>query len=148
MKHVYKRSVRIIALALAWVIALSITASTASTASAESAKEPVQPYYVGMSQFFVSLDIPASGRSEVLTIISLTDKEYSADLTAELQKWDNGKWSTIKRWKTNGSYFVRIEQNWYVLLGNKYRVHATATVYDKNGKVLDTAYKDSVTIMY
>lgn len=142
MKHVYKRSVRIIALALVWVIALSITAS------AESAKETVQPYYVGMSQFFVSLDIPASGRSEVLTVISLTDKEYSADLTAELQKWDNGKWSTIKSWKTNGSYFVRIEQNWYVLLGNKYRVHATATVYDKNGKVLDTAYKDSVTITY
>lgn len=142
MKHFYKRSVRIIALALVWVIALSITAS------AESAKELAQPYYVGMSQFFVSLDIPASGRSEVLTIVSLTDKEYSADLTAELQKWDNGKWSTIKRWETNGSYFVRIEQNWYVLLGNKYRVHATVTVYDKNGKVLDTAYKDSVTITY
>lgn len=142
MKHFYKRSVRIIALALAWVIALSITASAAS------AEESVQPYYVGMNQFFVSLDILASGHSEVLAIISLTDKEYSADLTAELQKWDNGKWTTIKSWKTNGEYFVRIEQNWYVLLGNKYRVHATATVYDKNGKILDKAYKDSGTVTY
>lgn len=140
MKHICYRLTCIVAMFLVCVIVLSITVS-ADTGE-------IEPYYATLLNFSTTLSVSPSGQSKVRGVISLISDDYTADLTTELQQWNNGNWSTIRSWKTRGTEYVESVGYWYVMLGHSYRVHASATVYDQNGKVLERATKNSATVTY
>ena len=140
MKCICYRSARIVAMILVCVMSLSIFASAINV--------DAQPYYLSIARFSIQFDIPASGRSDIVGSVVSSSSDYSVNLTVELQQWKNSSWSTIKSWTTSGKGYVMIDENWYVVMGNKYRIHAAATVYDQNGKVLERATKNLATVTY
>lgn len=140
MKRICHRPACIIALVLVCVMSLSIFASAAEV--------NVRPYYIAMTDFATTLSIPVSGQAKVRGEVILVDADYTVSLTMELQQWRNASWAAIKSWTASGNGRVRIDENWHVVLGHKYRIHATATIYDQNGKVLERATKNSATVTY
>lgn len=140
MKRICHRLACIVAMVLVCAMSLRIFASAAEI--------NLQPRYTTVTYFYATLSIPPSGQSKIQGGVSLTNLSYTVNLTMELQQWRNASWATIKSWTTRGKDHVVIDENWSVVLGYKYRIHATATVYDQNGKVLERATKNSATVTY
>lgn len=65
--------------------------------------------------------------------------DYTADVTVELKR--DG--ITIKTWTASGSEVISAGGTYYVTSGHEYVVTTTATVYDSNGKIVESPSKDS-----
>lgn len=121
-----KKSIRSV---LALVLVLGVLAASVATVYA------VQPRYTGISSISANIGISSSGAATCKGTVDV-DPGYTADLKVELRQ--DG--ITIKTWTESGSGTIRISQVRYVTSGHNYIVKATATVYDGNGKVVETPY--------
>ena len=98
----------------------------------------IEPRYTGVVQLRSSLNISAGGAASCAGKAVLRDG-YTVDLVIELKQ--DG--TTIKTWTKSGSGTVSGGGTYYVASGHDYIVVTTATVYDKDGKVVETPSKDS-----
>lgn len=127
---------RIIALLL--VLALFTALPLTTFASFPPESQSVQPRYIVIK----SLSAGLSGQSGYVTVsgkVTVTDPTLTCYLTVELQKKENGTWSTIDAWYNNGAIAVAISQNYYLLSG-QYRTKVTARIYNSSNVLVETAY--------
>lgn len=99
--------------------------------------------YVGVSRLSSALEISSKGAASC-TGWAILRSGYTADVKVELKQ--DGK--TIKTWTSSGSGTVTAEGTYYVATGHDYVVTTTATVYDKDGKIVENPSKDSVSSHY
>ncbi len=96
------------------------------------------PRYTGIATITSALTISETGKATCDGKVILWSG-YSVDLTVELKR--DG--ITIKTWTSSGSDMVSAGGTYYVASGHEYVVTTTATVYDSNGKIVESPSKDS-----
>ena len=99
--------------------------------------------YVGVSNLNSTLTISSKGAARCTGEIILRPG-YTADLTVELKQ--DG--TIIKTWTSTGSGTISAGSTYFVTSGHDYVVTTTATVYDSNGKIVETLSKDSAKVSY
>ena len=135
---------KLIALVLSVLCVCSI--SNLSTAAATE-NLPIQPYYTGLAQVTVSLDILDTTLGALYAdcygFVALYDG-YSADITMSLQRSsDKSDWSTIKSWETSGEEEIRISEGYFILVDYYYRVNILIYVYYPSGSIAEIISKYS-----
>ena len=98
----------------------------------------ITPRYTGITVLTAGLDISGMGRSVSDGTVHLRSG-YTADVTVELKQ--DG--TTIKTWTSSGSSVISAGGIYYVASGHEYTVTTTATVYDANGKFVESVSKTS-----
>ena len=105
--------------------------------------QAVEPRYTGITRINSTLTISAKGAARCTGEIMLRPG-YTADLTVELKQ--DG--TIIKTWTGTGSGTISAGGTYFVTSGHDYVVTTTATVYDSNGKIVETPSKDSTKVSY
>ena len=122
----------------------AFTFTTVNAAAISSSQQDIQPRYVGVYRVSSELDISSSGRANVHTLLE-TFSNYTASVTATLYR-DSGTF--VKSWSRSGGGNVEFQESHYVASGHDYYVTLSATIYDRNGKAVDTVIKDSTVVSY
>lgn len=123
----------------AFTLVLILGALVASLATAHA----VELRYIGISKISSNLSISSGGAATCKGTV-IVDSGYTADVKVELKQ--DG--TTIKTWTDSGSGTIRISEIHYVESGHKYIVKTSATIYDSNGKVVESPYKNSLEKSY
>lgn len=131
---------RIISLLLVSILMMLLPLN--SFASGSAAPQNVQPRYIAIAELGAGL----SGESGYVTVsgrVLVTNPTLTCQLTVELQKKENGTWSTIDAWFNSGVISVSINENYYLLSGD-YRTKVTAKIYDSSNTLIEiaTTYHD------
>lgn len=111
------------------ILALGMLLSSISIVQAST----IEPRYTGLINLKGSLTISAQGKATCDGTVYL-ESGYTVDLKVELTR--DG--TTIKTWLNSGSGTVSAGGIYYVTPGHTYVVTATATVYNANGRVVET----------
>jgi len=98
----------------------------------------VQPRYTGVAMITSSLNISATGGA-VCDGSATVRSGYKANLTVELKR--DG--TTIKTWTASGTGLIDAGGTYYVTSGHTYVVTTTVTVYDSNGRFVESPSVDS-----
>lgn len=98
----------------------------------------IMPLYTGVASLTSGLTVSNTGKATCNGNVMLWD-DYTADVTVELKR--DG--ITIKTWTASGSEVISAGGTYYVTSGHEYVVTTTATVYDSNGKIVESPSKDS-----
>ena len=98
------------------------------------------PRFTHVSVIVAGLSIDEFGYATPYGIVQLSKEGFSTTLTCELQRFKDGKWSTLKTWTPSGdtAFGTGIEGGYYVSSGYIYRSHVTAIVKDSSGKTVET----------
>ena len=105
--------------------------------------QAVEPRYTGITRINSTLTISAKGAARCTGEIMLRPG-YTADLTVELKQ--DG--TIIKTQTGTGSGTISAGGTYFVTSGHDYVVTTTATVYDSNGKIVESPSKDSAEVSY
>lgn len=97
----------------------------------------IQPRFTGLKDFVCSLSL--DGKDAKMMSKATCSSDYKVKVKVELQKYDGSKWTTIKTMFGTKSFYSSVNENCTVDTGGTYRLNCTATVYDNNGKVVETA---------
>ena len=129
------------------VLAIICVSSIVMPAASAVEESPMQPYYIGISQVNISLDISGTSLgadlAKCLGLVMLYDG-YSADVTLSLQRSSNKTdWSTIKSWDASGEEEVSIYKEYFVVNGYYYRLNVLAYVYYPSGGIAEIVSKYS-----
>lgn len=109
----------------------------------------IQPRYTILRNFVADLDIGSSGLASVYSSVDAQNDVYTLSLEMELQRSTNGRtWSGVKSWSASQTGHISLDKTIYVSSGYSYRIHATATISNSSGRVVETATTDSSTIRY
>lgn len=123
--------------AISLLLALSMLMANLVTAQA------IELRYTGITRIHSDLTISAKGVASCEGKVALRSG-YTADLTVELKQ--DGV--TIETWTKAGSGIITAGGTRFVSSGHDYILVTTATVYDKDGKIIETPSKDSVKVSY
>lgn len=125
-----------------------ISANIAFADNIVSSDEPViiKPEYVIISSIQTTFTISSSGRADCYAVVTVPNG-YTVDLKVELQRISGGL-EIIKTWETSGESRISLDEPWYVLPGNSYRLRVTATTYDSNGNYVESPTEYSVIQKY
>lgn len=108
-----------------------------SMAEPVEASETLQPRYTYIQSFTFSLKIDDStGLATCTGMIDIRTTD-PVKIVLYLQKYEDGTWSTIKRWESNGSMCAALSKQIYVSKGYTYRLCAYGYVYDAEGTQLE-----------
>lgn len=103
----------------------------------------VEPRHIGLTSLRSTLDISAGGAASCNGRV-VVKSGYTVNLKVELKQ--DG--TTIKTWTSSGSGTVTGGGIYYVTSGHDYVVTATATVYDKDGSLIEAPFVDSAKKSY
>ena len=127
------------------LVACALCTTLAPVSKATNTSD-IEPYYTGIAQVSVSIDIDSTTLGELTTsycFVRLYDG-YNADVTLSLQRSsDKSNWTTIKDWETSGEEQLEIEKEYFVLEGYYYRVNVLVFVYNENGGIVEIVTKNS-----
>lgn len=91
--------------------------------------ERISPYTLYIEDSRSDLTI-SSGQAQVSSHIMGRSDVTKVKIVARLQKYENGKWTTIKTYtKTSNSSFASLSETYSVTKGYTYRVSNTLTAY-------------------
>ena len=129
-------------------IALIFTLSVVLSVALAAVNPGISPQYTYTSVIKSTINVSGSTAS---ASGSITPKpsNYRTFVKVELQKKENGSWTTIASWtKSNESGVSSVKGSKTLTKGITYRVYTTGKVYDSSGNLLETAYKASNTYSY
>ncbi len=127
---------------------LLVFACLLPTTLAANANE-IQPRYTTIESFLSELYINSSGYATIYSSVDTNVTSYTVSLSVELQRSSNNRtWSSVRSWNGSQAGHISLDKNQYVSSGYTYRIHATATVTNSSGRVVETATKDSATVSY
>ena len=118
-----------------------------SFAAVKPGTDVVSPQNIAIAATDNILELGSLGK---LTCLGSTEVQdgYNAKVTVELQRHQNGSWTTIKTWSDYGDAFAAIEKDYYVTSGYYYRLKLTHQAYTAGGTLVETIYKYSDVINY
>ena len=123
-----------------FILVIAMFAAMFTTASAISPLQTdIQPRYIGIIAADVNLEISSSGNATVKATVRASSG-YTVNLDVSLMR-DSG--TSVKSWSDSGGGTVEIQKNYYVTPGHDYYVLATISVFDQNGRQVDTIEKET-----
>ena len=109
----------------------------------------ISPNYTYIMLLHAGLTINSSGKAQCVGGVDASSNSYDAELTVSLQKYENGSWKSVKSWSDSGTgqSNLLIDEPYYVVRGT-YRVRTTARIFDRLGKLLESASLNSDEVTY
>ncbi len=147
----YKKFIgKILATVVAGIMCFSMAvfASPANAAPTQSSNLDIiiTPMFVAITDCSVGIDDYGWGQMHCYADTAV-QSGYTAKVTAELQRYSGGIWTTIKSWTNTASGFAVVDNSWYVTSGYSYRVKGTHQSLS-GSTVLETFVSYSNTINY
>lgn len=143
MKHTWKKTVSACSLGLC--LALSVApCALAAQPTTVPAVESAMPRYLNIR---ITPSISINGGAASISVSIPPDSGYEYDLTITLQKKGLIFWGEEENWTVSGSSARTVSKTVSVSSGT-YRVLVEGTVYDANGKEVDTVSETSATATY
>lgn len=100
----------------------------------------IQPRFTNISVFYNDFYITEKGKAVLTSYIDARNVD-ECKISMCLQKYQNGRWITVKNWSsTESGTFCGIGETWYVLSGYQYRMKAYAYVYTSDELVESTSF--------
>lgn len=107
----------------------------------------IQPYFTNINVFYNDFNITNQGKAMLTSIVDARNVDRIR-IEIYLQRYQNGRWNTVKSWETNqNGTLATLGENWYVASGYQYRMLSYAYVY-KDGIIVDSTMFSSTTIIY
>ncbi len=100
-------------------------------------QEIIEPRYEVISNVTAYLFISESGQAACDASAS-TFPGYRVEILAELQRQEGRSWTTIRDWDGSGDDYAGASGYWYVMPGYSYRLKVTVTIYDSNGRIIES----------
>lgn len=122
----------------------AFTVTIVNAATISSSQSDIQPRYEGVYRATSELAVSSSGRANVHALLEVSTN-YTAKGTIALY-CDSGTY--VKSWDCSGAGSIEVQENYYVASGHNYYVTLSATIYNRNGRVVDTVTKDSAVVRY
>lgn len=122
-------------LLLSLVLVFGVLAPVAYAAPAVRA---VQPRYIRIGSFDTAFNINSNGKATCYASVESWYDTDTVDLTMELQRLEDGTWTTIKTWTGSGTHFTTLDKIWYVLTSYEHRIKVTAKIYNAAGVLLES----------
>lgn len=110
-----------------------------STLSVDSAN------YIAISSVYLNLKM--SGGMFECSGNTMTEDNYTAGVTVNLQRYDGG-WETIETWSDTGEQIAEVDKYYTPLKGYKYRLYSVHKAYNGNGSCIESVTKYSDTYDY
>lgn len=99
-------------------------------AQAKGGNDIAVPYMLYIDSTSAALDISSGGTAQIETKLFGTASVTKVSITAKLQQYKNGDWTTIKTFtKSKDSTSVTLSDTYPVTKGYTYRVQSTVTAY-------------------
>lgn len=136
-KHVFNRMVLMLVI-VATLCSMTSSAFAAGTNDLADAAEMVSPRYAGIRELSADLTISSSGKAFCQVNAELYSA-YTGKITMRLVNQSNGG-QTVKSWSSDGAV---CSGNYYVFKGNTYQVTAVLSVYDSEGRLVESVPKSS-----
>lgn len=132
---------RIFTLILALLLTASVVPAHAADGEAKSKDGYIiSPMFTNINMFGNDLSINESGKATVTSQLWARNCD-EVQISAYLQQYSNGQWTTIKSWSTTQSgTAVALEGVWYVLSGYEYRLVSYGYVYSGGVLLESTSY--------
>lgn len=122
------------------VLVLSLTVGMVpATAVQTNDESEIQPCYIDLYQVAANISISSGGKA---TCTGYADAYKTTDeirMTLYLQRYENGKWVTIKYWQASGYGNLVMSRDYYVVPGYKYHTLTMVSLYDSTGKYIEGA---------
>ena len=137
---------KLIATVLCVVMCLGMGA-VSSFAAVKPGNDVITPQNIAIIATDNFIELGSLGK---LTCLGSTEVQdgYNAKVTVELQRYQNGSWTTIKTWTDYGDAFATVDKDYYVTSGYYYRLKITHQAYTYSGTLVETIYKYSDVINY
>lgn len=107
--------------------------------------------YVGIDDFRVNLSINGSDIAQCEAYLTTSISCCTPTLAVTLKKSTNGQaWTSVKSWTATGSYLLgaSVDETIAVASGYQYKLFATGRIFNSEGVVIETAYKNSAAVAY
>ncbi|GMQ58384.1 hypothetical protein AN1V17_27790 [Vallitalea sediminicola] len=99
-----------------------------------------QPYFVSIITFENTFEISTYGRASVTSYLFARNVN-KVKITANLQKYTDGDWKTIKSWSgSEDDTSCLTGGKWYIASGNTYRITSYGYTYKDDEFVESTVY--------
>lgn len=122
------------------VLVLSLAVGMVPAAAVEmNDVSEIQPLYQDLSLISASIDISAAGKATCNGYATTYNTTDEIRMTLYLQRYEDGKWVTIKYWSATGHKSLIMEGYWYVVPGYKYHTLTMVSIYDSTGKYIEGA---------
>lgn len=118
---------------LSIMVVLSLLLSYFPYVSAASA---ISPRYIVIQSFTLDFNINAAGDAECKGSVEVRDTSL-VKLSLELQRYQNGGWTTVKTWNKTGTGIASLYTTKNVSKGYTYRLVVTGYVYSSNNIVIE-----------
>lgn len=102
----------------------------------------MQPNYIGVATMKPGLTLNTGGLMTCTDNIEIKTG-YTAKVVWSLQYQSNRNWISTQTWKDSNKKRMSLNKTVAVVSGRNYRLQTVATVYDANGKVVETVTKVS-----
>ncbi|EGW37201.1 hypothetical protein [Desulfosporosinus sp. OT] len=113
-------------------------------ASEQTTNSIVSPMWVNIIDYQNTFSISSSGAATVNTTLNAETNINKVVLTASIQQYNNGNWTTIKSWaSTSYSNSGSLYQTRYLISGYYYRMVSNGSVYQDELLVENTSYTSS-----
>ena len=143
MKHTWKKTVSACSLGLCLALSVAPCALVAQPTTVP-AVESAMPRYLNIR---ITPSISINGGAASISVSIRPNSGYEYDLTITLQKKGLIFWGEEESWTVSGSSARTVSKTVSVSSGT-YRVLVEGTVYDANGKEVDTVSETSATATY
>lgn len=112
-----------------------------------TSEEVPTPYWSHIDKMTASLDISDFGIAKSAgSIVSISGE--SVDVKVKLQQFKDSKWVTLYTWEDEGISLATIDGSRAIAKGYSYRTYVTGSVYDANGKCLESVSVESNSEFY
>lgn len=131
-----KKRTRILIAALVLSLTVGMVPATAVQANDES---EIQPCYIDLYQIAANINISTAGKATCTGYATTYNNTDEIRMTIYLQRYENGKWVTVKYWSATGHDYLAMEAYRYVVPGYKYHTLTMVSIYDSTGKYVEGA---------
>ena len=109
--------------------------------------ENIQPLFTNVNTFQSTFDIASNGKSSNTVYLNSRNAD-KVKISAYLQQYNSGRWTTIKSWSgSRNSTSYGFANSWYVNKGYSYRLVSYGYVY-KGNKIIESTSNISNTMTY
>lgn len=128
------------------VLVASICMGLILTASAEEEGDII-PSYVGISKMAPKVEIPSNGQAMCSDVVMIRNG-YTASVVWSLQRQSQKTWLQQTTWNGSGKGEITLKKYYYVTHGYNYRLVTSVTVYNSQGKQVETGTVVSASVYY
>lgn len=112
-------------------------------------EELYMPRYVEITSIDAVLSVDNFGKALIIASTRGSTNVSKIVLSVELMQYKNGRWNSLRYWKTtNNLSIASFVKEYFLESGYDYKLYVTAKVYDSRDKLIDSTTESSKIVSY